>query len=208
MLYYRTIDSKTLELLKKIQKKDLFSELRLVGGTSLALQIGHRTSIDLDLFGKISTDKLDIDNSLGKIGALKKIHSTDSINIYSLDGIKVDIVNYPYPWLDTPLNKDDLILASIKDIAAMKLAAISGRGSKKDFIDIFFLLKIYSLKQMIEFYNQKYHDGSSFLVLKSLSYFSDADDEPMPKMIKKIKWKSVKSSIKTAINEFINLEMQ
>lgn len=207
MLYYQTIDSKTLELLKRIQKINLFSELRLVGGTSLALQIGHRISIDIDLFGKLNATHLDITNALSDIGNLKTIHFTENIHIYSLDGIKVDIVNYPYPWLTTYLNEDHIVLADINDIAAMKLAAISGRGSKKDFIDIYFLLKKYSLKELIAFHNKKYADGSSFLVLKSLVYFSDADLEPTPKMLKKVTWETVKSTIETIVQDYINQDM-
>jgi len=165
MLYYRTIDSKILELLKEIQKIDLFKDLRLVGGTSLALQIGHRISVDIDLFGKLDADRISIISELKKIGEVKTLHYTDSINVFIVNGIKVDIVNYPYPWLNTVINQDNLNLAGIKDIAAMKLAAIIGRGTMKDFIDLYFLLKQFSLNQILEFYKQKYKDGSVFLVL-------------------------------------------
>lgn len=130
MLFYRTIDSSTLELLKKIQSDQLFKGLLLVGGTSLALQIGHRISIDLDLFGTLEgTDKLEIAKTLSKLGTLQTIHSTSNINIYTLNNIKVDIVNYHYPWLKDSLEIDNIKLVSIEDIAAMKLSAISGRGS-------------------------------------------------------------------------------
>jgi len=203
MLHYKTIDSKTLELLKAIQKIDIFKELRLVGGTSLALQIGHRISVDIDLFGKINVNKLEIDSNLNKIGQLKTIHHTDNINIYALDDIKTDIVNYPYPWLEDVLVKDDIILASTKDIAAMKLAAITGRGSKKDFIDIYYLLKTYTLKQMIRFYEEKYADGSKFMLLKSLAYFNDADEDLMPKIFDKIKWKEIKETLQNTLSDYI-----
>ncbi len=121
MLHISTVDTTTLELLKKLLNINDFEGLQLVGGTALALQLGHRKSIDLDLFGKI--------------------------------------------------NFEDL------DTAAMKLAAITGRGSKKDFVDIFFLLQKYSLHKMIDFYNKKYYDGSEYLVIKSLTYFDDAEKD-------------------------------
>ena len=203
MLYYKTIAPETLELLKKIQEIELFKKLRLVGGTSLALQIGHRISIDLDLFGEINVPKLEITTALNQLGILKTIHSTNNIFIYSLNGIKVAIVNYPYPWLSNTLKIDQTNLATTKDIAAMKLAAITGRGSKKDFIDIYFLFKQYTLKQMLHFYNEKYHDGSEFLVLKSLAYFTDADDEIMPKMLNIITWNTMKEKIKEILNDYI-----
>ncbi len=207
MLFYKTIDKSTLELLKKIQKNDLFKDLRLVGGTSLALQIGHRISVDLDLFGIIPEKKLEITTALNTIWEVKTIHFTKNIAIYSIDGIKVDIVNYPYPWLEKEIIDDELLLANKMDIAAMKLAAITGRGSKKDFIDIFFLLQEYSFKQMLEFYNQKYADGSTFLVLKSMAYFENADEELMPRMLKNIAWDEVKETIKNTVQEYITKDL-
>ena len=86
----------------------------------------------------------------------------------------------------------------------MKLAAITGRGTKKDFIDLFFLLKYYSLKEILNFYKQKYHDGSEFLVLKSLSYFADADTDEALNMLKLANWEKVKSFIKKTLNDYLN----
>lgn len=92
--------------------------------------------------------------------------------------------------------KDGLRLASDKDIGAMKLAAITGRGTKKDFIDLFELLQHYSLLELIGFYEQKYHDGSVFLVLKSLVYFEDADAEITPYLLRNYSWEDIKTDIK------------
>lgn len=204
MLFYQTIDTKTLELLKEIQKVDIFKKLRLVGGTALALQIGHRISVDLDFFGILEADKISIINALNKMGEVKTISSTENINIYTINDIKVDIVNYPYPWLSDSVIKDDLYLADVRDIAAMKLAAITGRGSKKDFVDIYFLLKRYSLDQLLAFYTKKYKDGSVFLVLRSLAYFDDADLELMPRLFKTLSWDTVKTNISNILKEYIN----
>lgn len=207
MLFYRTIDSSTLELLKKIQSDQLFKGLLLVGGTSLALQIGHRISIDLDLFGTLEgTDKLEVDKTLSKLGALQTIHSTSNINIYTLNNIKVDIVNYHYPWLKDSLEIDNIKLASIEDIAAMKLSAISGRGSKKDFIDLYFILKQFSLNYIIELYQQKFIDGSVFQVLRSLVYFDDADLEVMPTMLIEVSWKEIKETISLKLNDYLKTQ--
>ncbi|MDA3799787.1 MAG: nucleotidyl transferase AbiEii/AbiGii toxin family protein [Kiritimatiellae bacterium] len=198
MLYYETISSSTLELLKKLTNIDVFTELRLVGGTALALQLGHRTSIDLDFFGcDINEDFISIITALKKNGIdLNIIRQSSNIFISIMNNVKVDIVNYPYNWIDKVHKEGDLVLATPKDIAAMKLAAITNRGSKKDFIDLYYLLDIYSLEKMIEFYNQKYNDGSVFMLLKSLSYFDDADEEVMPKMFDTtLTWKTVKKKI-------------
>jgi predicted nucleotidyltransferase component of viral defense system len=202
MLHYKTVNTKTLELLNKIQSVDIFKNLRLVGGTSLALQIGHRESIDLDFFGELNIDKFEILSALNNLGTVETKQSTKNINIFSVNEIKVDIVNYPYPWLEKTHLEDNIKLAGKSDIAAMKLSAITGRGSKKDFIDLYFLLQEYTLMEMIKFYEQKYHDGSTFLVLRSLAYFDDADQEPIPKMLKIVDWHKVKKVITEKLKEY------
>jgi predicted nucleotidyltransferase component of viral defense system len=202
MLHYNTINSATLELLRQLQAIPAFSKLRLVGGTSLALQIGHRTSIDLDLFGYLDADEFVVTNALNKIGDVTILKRSENINIYIINGIKVDIVNYPYSWLLDTLVEDNLKLARIEDIAAMKLAAITNRGTKKDFIDLFFLLKQYSLAELLKFYNKKYADGTIFLVIRSLSYFDDADTEAMPNMSTPINWQEVKEHISHLLSSY------
>lgn len=203
MLYYQTVDTGTLELLKKILSIDLFSQLRLVGGTSLALQIGHRKSIDLDFFGNIDIDVLEINQALAPLGAITLLKDSKNIHVYLVNGIKVDIVNYTYPWLKELLLTDGLRLATYHDIAAMKLAAISGRGSKKDFIDLYFLLKEMSLGIMLQQYLHKYNDGSLFLVIKSLIYFEDAELEEMPDMLYPVNWQTVKDTIIAAHTDYL-----
>jgi len=177
--------------------------LFLAGGTSLALQIGHRKSIDLDLFGTVEPDDISIPNTLKSIGNIQLIKKTPNILIYIVNGIKVDIVNYSYPWIDTACREDQLRLAGKKDIAAMKLAAITGRGSRKDFVDLYFLLQEFSLREMLSFYDQKYFDGSSFLVLKSLTYFDDAESDPQLIMLKEADWKKVKQTIIDSVDAFL-----
>jgi hypothetical protein len=174
-----------------------------VGGTALALQIGHRKSIDIDLFGTITADEYEISKQLRAVGEITELRKSQNINVYLIDGIKVDIVNYHYPWLDKLIRESHLILAGIKDIAAMKLAAITGRGTKKDFIDLYFLLQRFSLSEMLEFYSEKYNDGSEFLVLKSLAYFEDAETDEEPLMLKTVKWIEIKSTIKSNLEDFL-----
>ncbi|SNS23199.1 Nucleotidyl transferase AbiEii toxin, Type IV TA system [Belliella buryatensis] len=94
-------------------------------------------------------------------------------------------------------------LASKEDIGAMKLNAIAGRGSKKDFIDLYFLLNEFSLEELIGFYRDKYQDGSEFLVLKSLSYFADADTEPTPLMLKDANWDKIKNQIANSTKNYM-----
>lgn len=88
------------------------------------------------------------------LGTLTILNDSKNIHIYVLNEVKIDIVNYTYPWLDDVVYKDGIRLASPRDIAAMKITAIEGRGTKKDFVDIYFLLKKYSLKNLLDFYSQ------------------------------------------------------
>ncbi|NEN23527.1 nucleotidyl transferase AbiEii/AbiGii toxin family protein [Cryomorpha ignava] len=195
MLHYTTIHPETLQLLKRLQEIDYLSNFRLVGGTALALQIGHRLSVDLDLFAFSELEVAPILDQIDSLGKIKIInHSPKVLNIL-IDDIKVDFVTYQYDFLRPVEVVDNIRLASIEDIAAMKLSAITSRGAKKDFIDLFFLLKTLSLAQMFEYYYSKFPDGSDFLVAKSLTYFNDADIEPMPKMLKPVTWNDVKNRI-------------
>jgi predicted nucleotidyltransferase component of viral defense system len=90
---------------------------------------------------------------------------------------------------------EDIRLASLKDISAMKLNAIAGRGSKKDFIDIYYLLNTFTIEQMIQFYLHKYQDGSEFMVRKSLTYFEEANKELSPILFNEISWENIKNHI-------------
>jgi predicted nucleotidyltransferase component of viral defense system len=173
----------------------LFDSFVLVGGTSLALQIGHRLSVDIDLFGKSQILESDFLEKLNKLGATLVLKKSTNILICSVNGIKVDFVNYDYPLIGDVVFSEGIRLASLEDIAAMKLNAIAGRGSKKDFIDIYYLLKTFTLEQMIGFYLKKYKDGSEFMVRKSLTYFDDADKELSPVIFDDLSWVKIKGDI-------------
>jgi predicted nucleotidyltransferase component of viral defense system len=202
MLQTQTIQPELLELLKKIMSSSIFNGFNLVGGTSLALQIGHRFSVDIDMFGKQEIDEFEFVDELSNFGKVIVIKKSKNVLILSVNSIKVDFVNYKYPLLEEITIVENIRLASDKDIAAMKLNAIAGRGSRKDFIDLHYLLQKYSLKEMIAFYNTKYADGSEFMVLKSLTYFEDAESEEIPILFQKLDWNEIKVSIQKAINDF------
>ena len=204
MLSYQTVDAHTLELLRRLMAEPIFASLRLVGGTALALQYGHRNSIDLDFFGQLDDDAEEVKAILRKHGKLSVIKESRNIKIYLLNNIKVDFVNYNYSWIDAPILEDELRLASPKDIAAMKINAIEGRGTKKDFIDIYFLLQHYTLHEILTFYQQKYPENSIFRALMSLSYFEDAEAQIMPIMYVPISWDEIKTTIQSQVNQYSN----
>jgi hypothetical protein len=203
MLYYETVDLETLVLLQKLQDLPIFKEMRLVGGTSLALQIGHRKSIDIDLFGKLSVEYEELVDEIKTVGHVIQLNNSKNIHGFLINNIKVDIVNYEYHWLRDKITYDNIHLASIEDIAAMKLNAIIGRGSKKDFIDLYYILNNYTLSELMAFYDRKYFDGSRFLVLKSLVYFEDAETEVMPFMFNNISWQNVKAQISKVHADYV-----
>ena len=195
MLHYTTIEPTTLELLKNLQDIEFLSKTRLVGGTSLALQIGHRKSIDIDLFGEIDCEQYDLIEALSDLGSLTVIKESKNIHVYQLNEVKLDIVNYKYPWIKSPFIEDNIRLATLEDIAAIKISAIIGRGTKKDFIDLEFLLDIFSLDDILNFYEKKYSESSRFMAMKSITYFEDAEYEPMPYMLKDKSWSEIKERI-------------
>lgn len=194
MLQRQVVDEKTFLLLKELQAIPELKELRLVGDTSLALQLGHRISIDLDLFGSFDSS-LPLEMFLFDFENVNKTGSNRFMQFFEIDGVKVDFVNYNYPWLDEPIIEEGITIASIDDIAAMKVNAIINRGTKKDFIDIDFLLERYTLVQILELYQKKYGVKDYQMALRSLSYFEDAENETMPRMLVKKDWKTIKSDI-------------
>ena len=200
MLSYCTIAPHTLELLKQLCQEPYLKECRLVGGTALALQYGHRSSVDLDFFGSFDKEEDLLYSVLRPYADVRKISDKPNIKIFFMDDVKVDLVNYSiYPWIDAAVEEDGVRLASPKDIAAMKINAIEGRGSKKDFIDVYFLLQHYSLNEIMDFYSMKYPNYSLYRALMSLTYFADADPKEMPTMFEKVSWEDIKTYIKQQV---------
>lgn len=203
MLQYQTVTLDTLELLKEISSKPEMQGFRLVGGTALALQYGHRQSVDLDFFGTPAVPQEDIIDMLSSLGSIVVHNRTDKILQVVLRGIKVDVIDYSrYSWIDNPVMEEGLTLASPKDIAAMKINAVEGRGSRKDFIDIYMLLQHYTLGELLDFYQKKYPNYSFFRALLSLTYFDDAESQAMPKMFISQTWDEMKSYISNKVKGY------
>lgn len=137
------------------------------------------------------------------LGKVEIVSKSKFINCFFINDIKIDFVSLPYQWIDDPIVYDSIRLASTKDIAAMKLAAITNRGSKKDFIDIALLIKKLGLQQMMKFYHEKYPDGMEMMVLRSLVYFQDAEVQPDPVMLIPYNWDSIKKLILNETKKFL-----
>ncbi len=201
MLHLESVAPATLTLAQRLLALPELSEMRLVGGTALALQLGHRTSVDLDLFGSWDT-RLPLNAVLSSCGQVEDQGGSGRMRFSAIDGVKVDCVNYPYPWLEPPVSGDGLRLASVSDIAAMKLAAATNRGTRKDFVDIAFLLKVFSFEKMMSLYRAKYTDANEYTVLRSLTYFDDAEEQPLPVMLMPFDWEEAKTTIRAVVEAY------
>ena len=202
MLQLQTVAPDTLELLKTIVSNPEMKRFRLVGGTALALQYGHRQSVDLDFFGSPLASQEDTIDMLSSLGNITIHNRTDKILQVVLRGIKVDVIDYSrYGWIDPPVVDDGIVLASPRDIAAMKINAIEGRGSRKDFVDIYMLLQHYTLGELLDFYSMKYPNYSIFRALLSLTYFDDAETQAMPKTFIPQTWEVIKAYISDKVKE-------
>jgi hypothetical protein len=176
MLQKQAVSPKLLELLEQLQQMPLLKEFALVGGTALALQLGHRTSIDIDFFtvSDFDADKLveELEQKFGE-AFLLLASSKNTVNCVIAD-IKVDLLKHGYTYVDGVIEEENIRMLAMSDIAAMKLNAITGNGSRiKDFIDVYFLLDLFSLEQFFSFYKKKYAQQDIYHVKKSLVYFND-----------------------------------
>ena len=177
--------------IEEIKEFIINGKFYLAGGTAVYYYLEHRESIDLDFFSSLKLNFL-------KYQYLFKPHRISS---YSEDTIHAEIKNinmsfFHYPYvLIAPLSFVEIIpVASLEDILCMKINAIIGRGSKRDFIDVFFIMKELSLsaEDCIRLFNKKFGDYNPLIIYKAMSYFKDADEEPELKMIKKIDWEEIK----------------
>jgi len=193
-----------LRLYEKLAQQEFINDFYLAGGTALALQIGHRRSIDFDFFTPSGFEPSAITRKLNEIGEYFRENEERNIINGSLDGVRISFFGYQYRMIDEFRVFKKIRLAGLKDIAAMKLEAVAGRGSRKDFTDLFFLLEIFTLEEMFSFHAAKYGQGlnNRYHLLKSLVWFEDAENEAMPVMIKPAKWSTIKKTIIKCVQQY------
>lgn len=189
--------------IEKIEDFLLKYKFYLAGGTAIYYYLNHRESEDLDFFSNYEINFINEQYRFKdyRIDLIK--NDTLYINIKN---IKISLFYYPYPLL-YQLNKiNNIYIADLKDILLMKTIAIIQRGSKKDFIDVYFILKELNInfEGLLDLFKQKYGNYNKTVLLKALVYFDDAENEIMPNMIKKIKWEEIK---KFFIKEFTNIKI-
>jgi len=202
MLQYQAVEPATLGLLKELMSKSYLDKFFLVGGTALALHLGHRISVDIDLFTleDFNSEELLTNLSAG-FNTTEPLIKTKNSLLVEINSIRTDLIKFNYPFRKV-IVKDNIRLLSLEDIAPMKLDAITGRGKKKDFFDLFFLLQHFTLPEMLDLYQQKYHHSTIFHVVKSLTWFEDAETDPAPMVLDENNtWQTVKNKISKTVNK-------
>ena len=204
MLHFETVLPSTVRILKELMLINEMSAFNLVGGTALALQLGHRISDDIDLFLDKDFDKKEIiqvlQNTFGDRFVLKS-RVTNSLGIFGfIDDIKVDICNHPFKIVDDVVVVEGIRMWSVKEIAAAKVHAISNRATKKDFWDIDIILDILTIDEIAFLYKEKYEPLLAIGVAQILLYFDEADESNTPNCFLGKTWDQVKSNIKRKIN--------
>lgn len=208
MLHKETISRGTLDLLKQLQNKEYLKGFYLAGGTALALQIGHRTSVDIDLFSDFSFNTAYVLENLTNDFGFNLFFSSINTLRGSIKDVQVDIMAHRYPLIFTPVLLDNISLLSTEDIIAMKLNAITTNGQRvKDFIDIYFLLKKYTLAEMIGFYKRKYADYNEVNVLKSLTWYEDVDLSGWPVLLQnpELKWQEITKKLINDTRKYLSV---
>lgn len=202
-LHYQTVTPLLMDVLNTLMRNELFVSFRLVGGTSLSLQLGHRLSVDIDLFSDAFYGTIDF---VGIDSFLKSTFSyvdTSSLSIigfgksYFIGNSKTDCVKldlyYTDTYFDEPLVVNGIRLASLKEVTAMKLDVISRGGRKKDYWDVHELAETFSLEEMLFFHKERHpytHDPE--LIKANFISFSDADKDFEPVCLKGKYWELIK----------------
>ena len=197
MLHKETIDAATLELLKRLMGDERLQSFVLVGGTSLALQMGHRISVDLDMFTEKEFEADELREYLERNYHLQTDYLAFATVKGEIDGVQVDCIAHAYPWLKPFVLEEGIRLASLEDICAMKLNAIAGNGTRiKDFVDVAHLSSVFSLQQMLDFYEEKYN-ANPLMPLKGIVYFADINKNAPVKMAngKPLTWKMIEKRL-------------
>jgi len=193
MLHTETVARSTLELLKMLESESVMSNFNLAEGTSLALYLGHRISVDLDLFTPESFDAGKLEIFLrDKYGFRTDFMEKNTLK-GTIDGVKIDCITHSYGYLEKPYTESDIRLYSMEDIVAMKLSAIADNGSRlKDFIDIAFLSTRFPFNSMLRLYERKFLGSNLIRPFKAITYFDDIDfEEDIVMLNGKYDWKLI-----------------
>ncbi|TVP58203.1 MAG: hypothetical protein EA351_04135 [Gemmatimonadales bacterium] len=193
-------------LLRRLGKIAADRGFYLAGGTALAIQVGHRRSVDLDWFSPSAIDPLVLATDLRDAGIPIEVMDIEEGTLHgTAEGVKLSFLEYRYPELVPPVVWPEyhVRLAGLEDLACMKLSAIGGRGAKRDFIDIFALGRSgFTVDQMLQLYGRKYDFTNFGHTVFALTYFDDAEQEDTPEMLWQVEWDEVKRALERWVLEY------
>lgn len=205
--HWEAVPPAVAEVYRRVSAALPGTDFYLAGGTALALRLGHRESDDLDFFSSQLQEVEGLQGRLRDFLPELVVTSLAPRTLYgSVGGVQVSFFGYRYPVLALPeeLAPELLPIAGFADIAAMKLAAIASRGSRKDFVDLWFILQQgISLEQSLEWFRQKYEMSDIGHVVRALVYFDDADEEPELRMLCAASWSEVKGFFRRAVERLL-----
>lgn len=187
------------ETLTEFERTSLLTPFYLAGGTGLALQLGHRHSLDLDFFTSETFDPELLLQNAQQLGGLAVLDRGSQTLHLQFRNAKVSFLGFAYPLLFSCALFRGVKVADARDIACMKISALAGRGAKRDFVDLYAVSQRYELPLLLELFQKKFSqvNYSRVHLLKSLTYFEDAEKDPMPDMRAPHSWGEVKRFFST-----------
>lgn len=199
------LPKKQQEIFFILKEKEWLNPFYLAGGTALALQYKHRESVDFDFFSDKNFSNDEILEHL-KITGETEIFSEEKNTLHTLvKGVQISFLGYKYKLMNPLEAEGNIKIADPLDIACMKLSAIVSRGTKKDFVDLYYLLGHFSLEELFKAYHKKYNlTDHRYILLKSLVYFTDAEEDPMPLVKEDISWQTIKEKIIAEVKKISN----
>ena len=190
----KVIPASTEATLCTLRDAHLLDRFYLAGGTALALQFGHRLSLDLDFFAEDHFDEEALIQRAQGLAGFALVSKAPYTLHATIQETKVSFLGYAYPMLFAANPFLDVAVADPRDIACMKMSAIASRGTKRDFVDFYMCAERYGLKEILRLFDRKYAQTnySRIHILKSLTFFTDAEKDPMPHMLVTLDWDTVK----------------
>lgn len=194
-MFVEAVPEQTRRNLAVLAQAGVTQPFYLAGGTAAALHLGHRISVDLDFFGPESFDAEELAGRLADLGRFRLESFAPDTLLGTFEDVRIGFFRYRYSLVDEPVTILDTLVVGLGDLAAMKIEAIGQRGSRRDFIDLYFICRSrMTLAEALAWHRRKFAglDINVVHLIRSLVYFEDAEADPMPEMLKPVSWLDVR----------------
>jgi hypothetical protein len=188
------ITASTEATLRTLRDAHIVDRFYLAGGTGLALQFGHRLSLNMDFFATVQFDEETLLQRVHTLAEFSLVAKAPYTLHTTIGETKVSFLGYAYPVLFPEARFLEVAVADLRDIACMKVSAIASRGTKRDFVDLYVSAQRFGLTEVLHLFDRKYAQThySRIHILKSLIFFGDAEKDPIPHMLIPLDWGEVK----------------